>query len=96
MMMEFNQHDIVVWHAHTGDITCRVLHVYNEEPKTLLLTTNIDDSEGLGSCFHAPQTDCVFVRTGVDVTASTRERGRSRKKFLPQNLIKTIIAREDV
>lgn len=74
----FKTHDIVVWHAHTGDITCRVLHVYKEEPKTLLLTTNIDDPNGLGSCFHAPQRDCEFVRDGEDVTAPARQRVRGK------------------
>jgi hypothetical protein len=94
--MGFKQHDIVLWHAHLGDIKCRVLHVYEEEPKTLLLTTNVDDPNGFGNCFHAPQRDCEFISEGTDVTAPTREGGRSRKKFMPQNLIKTTLARDDV
>jgi len=92
----FKQHDIIVWHAHTGDMMCRVVHVYDAEPKTLLLTDNLDDEVGLGKCFHAPQQDCTFVREGQDVTASQRGKYRTKHGALPQNLIKTTPIREDV
>ena len=93
--MKFNQHDIIVWHAHTGPLTCRVLHVYDEEPKTLLLTDNIDDPEGLGKCFHAAQCDCEFIRTGEDITKECRKRERFKHGEMPQNLIKTTQVKED-
>ena len=93
--MNFQQHDIVTWHTHKGDKICRVIHVYNEEPKTLLLTDNIDDETGLGSCFHAPQRDCTFIRNGEDITKSQRGRGKVKHGDIPQNLIKTTPIRED-
>ena len=93
--MVFNKHDIVTWHTPRGDKTCRVLHVYNDNPKILLLTENIDDECGHGNCFHAPQQDCTFVRHGEDITLACRGKGKHKHGSLPLNLIKTTQIRED-
>jgi hypothetical protein len=61
-----SKHDIVVWHSFTGDKEVRVIWVYNEEPKTLLVTTNLDDEQGHGPCYHAPTIDCEFLRKGPE------------------------------
>lgn len=93
----FQLHDIVIWHSFNGDKTVRVLHVYREEPKTLLVTDNLDDEHGQGHCFHAPVRDCTFLRVGNDVTEATRKAARqSEHGTLPLNLIKTTDVVEDV
>jgi hypothetical protein len=63
----FNVDDIIVWHniAH-GPKEYRVVWVYNEEPKTLLITDNLDDLTRHGLCFHAPMHECQFVRKGIE------------------------------
>lgn len=66
--MNIKKHDIVMWHSFLGDKEVRVIWVYNEEPKTLLVTTNLDDEQGHGPCFHAPTIDCEFLREGKEFT----------------------------
>lgn len=87
-------HDIIIWHNTVhGDKKFRVIWVYNEEPKTLLVTDNIDDENGYGNCFHAPMHECKFDHKGIEFK-------QTRKKFIhdkePDSLRRVDVAREDI
>lgn len=90
----FNVNDIIVWHNTVhGDKEYRIIWVYNEEPKTLLLTNNLDDPNGYGNCFHAPMHECDFVRKGMEFK---QVRKNQTHETLPDYLRQVDIAREDV